>query len=195
MESATGIGSPSCKAAALRHALRNWTSASRCRPDAAASLPDRSRDATSGALAAPGLACGLSWPSPLPALASIGAISQLPATAVTNAVDTGTACALADFGTGDEAYGPSPPRKLIMPRAPATTPTTSPPATNQPVFLTMDATVAALQHAAGGTVRTGADGRFLRRARAARPLLLLQAQQAPLHLAGGGHGQRLDEFD
>src|SRR5437764_7831857 len=191
------MGSPFCRCGALRHALRKSISASRLRPEAEASLPERISDATSLALLSPGLACRLSLPSPEPALGSTGFISQLPATAATNAVLAEAAPMLRAAGAGDAAYGPSPPRKLIMPTAPAATPATRASATIQPVreFLTMAATLIAPRPCTGGTVRTGADRPLLRRVPAARALLLAQAQHAPLHLARGGHGQGVDELD
>src|SRR3954471_19185095 len=197
MESARGIGSPSCSCAALRQALRKSISASRWRPAAEASLPDRISDATSLAPEVPGFACKASLPSPEPAFGSTGFISQLPATAVTNAVLAGAAPMVRAAGAGDAAYGPSPPRKLIMPMAPAATPATRARPTMSPVreFFTMAATLSSTGRRASGTGRTGAARPLLRRAAAARPLLLAQAQHAPLHLARGRHRQRIDEFD
>src|SRR3954469_4179034 len=106
MESASGTGSPSCKTAALRQALRKSISASCWRPAAAASLPARIKDATSLALAVPGLACSVSRPSPSPAFGSTGDISQLPDTAATKAVLAGTGAAPILRVVGELAYGP-----------------------------------------------------------------------------------------
>src|SRR4051812_20104043 len=153
-------------------------------------------EATSWALASPGLDCKLARPSPSPPLGSMGAISQFPAPAVTKAVEADAAPMLRVAGAGEAAYGPSPPRRLIMPTAPAAMPTSSPTPNRRPLrFFTMAATVAGPPPTAGGTASTGGDRPPLRGRLRARPPLLLQPQDAPLHLARRGHGKRFDELD